>query len=1130
MHKKTTRLLAVMLSLLFAISMFSAAMAYSLDESLSLDEYEYTDDSDIFDTVEDVFVMFMPGYVEMTQGETLTVDAIVTGDDGKMTYTWKSSDNSIVTVSGKGDTAVLKAVGSGSASVTLTATRKADGDYDVDVLTVTVEGKSTPVKASEGGSVSMKAGESKSVTVKASGGSGRYVYSWEADGAAGVEDRNSASNTIYARYAGSGSVMCTVSDENDPSNYYLVAWSVTVTDNAKPVTAKLDKTKFNLGAGDSTTLTVTASGGSGNYDYYWGNDNPGLINITGDGNYITVEAAPVVRADSSTAQVSVTVVDLDTNTTSETLYCTFSVKGKEAYYSISDTASVGTTYAMRSMASEISKAFSQSFGRSISSSAAVRFDTPSDATGMLRLSDGTIPSYGAAYTFAQMQTMYFYPNQSGTFLTGFTITDGGSVMSGTITIKCQGGSGVNGAYLSSETLNLDTYSSRFLNLTVTPANANYSVSWSSSNTRVATLTGSGNNVTVVTQGNSGKSTITATIRDETGAVITRNCEVIVSSSGGGGTAVRTYNPSLTITMGSDYYGTSISDSIAKQWRNVFGYILPDGADIGFSSVGNTKYGVMRLANGRNIQVNATYTFLDLQNMYFEPYAAGTFNLPYYVQYDGDTLRGTMSIQIKSSAISASIEPASITMSTYNSRNVYVNVSPSNAYYRVSWSSSNSNVASVSGSGSSATVKSSGSTGTATITATVTDKNGNKIYRTCSVKVTGSSDSKIYDPTVYTTLGVSYTGTGTSDAMYSQFRNVYGVELNRNSAQIKFSTTGNNSVGVMRLSNGTAIRANTSYSFNDYIAMYTEPISTGTFSIPYTLTYNNKSLSGTVSVVISEGSVDCTLSLPDTQAYAFSAALNGSSGASQLSSAVRNAIGASWKDISFSSSSDSVGTLYLNSGKAAISANAKISASDLNNLYFEPKRPGTFSANFSVYNTSGSKMASGTLRIIVGGASSAFTDVSQSAYYADAVTWAVQQGVTTGTSDTTFSPASSVTRAQAVTFLWRSRGKPQAGSMNPFTDVASDEYYTQAVLWAVQQGITTGTSDTTFSPDATLTQDQMITFLCRADGDFAGGENWSEAAMNWASGRGLFDGMPSVPTAKNACPRSDVVYYLCKDAK
>jgi hypothetical protein len=103
-------------------------------------------------------------------------------------------------------------------------------------------------------------------------------------------------------------------------------------------------------------------------------------------------------------------------------------------------------------------------------------------------------------------------------------------------------------------------------------------------------------------------------------------------------------------------------------------------------------------------------------------------------------------------------------------------------------------------------------------------------------------------------------------------------------------------------------------------------------------------------------------------------------------------------------------------------------------------------------------------------------------------------------------------------------------MNPFSDVAPDEYYTQAVLWAVQQGITTGTSDTTFSPDATLTQDQMITFLCRAEGEFAGGENWSEAAMNWASQRGLFNGMPAAPSAKNGCPRSDVVYYLYKDAQ
>ena len=108
----------------------------------------------------------------------------------------------------------------------------------------------------------------------------------------------------------------------------------------------------------------------------------------------------------------------------------------------------------------------------------------------------------------------------------------------------------------------------------------------------------------------------------------------------------------------------------------------------------------------------------------------------------------------------------------------------------------------------------------------------------------------------------------------------------------------------------------------------------------------------------------------------------------------------------------------------------------------------------------------------------FTDVVKGSYYETAVLWAVENGITNGTSETTFSPNAPCTRAQTVTFLWRSQGKPAAGTANPFTDVAKDTYYTDAVLWAVENGITEGTSETTFSPDEDCTRAQTVTFLYR----------------------------------------------------
>ncbi|RHT58407.1 S-layer homology domain-containing protein [Butyricicoccus sp. AM29-23AC] len=108
----------------------------------------------------------------------------------------------------------------------------------------------------------------------------------------------------------------------------------------------------------------------------------------------------------------------------------------------------------------------------------------------------------------------------------------------------------------------------------------------------------------------------------------------------------------------------------------------------------------------------------------------------------------------------------------------------------------------------------------------------------------------------------------------------------------------------------------------------------------------------------------------------------------------------------------------------------------------------------------------------------FTDVPVGSYYYDAVLWAVENGITKGTSDTTFSPNMTCTRAQIVTFLWRSEKSPAAGRANPFADVKSDAYYADAVLWAVKENITKGTTNTTFSPDADCTRAQIVTFLWR----------------------------------------------------
>ena len=109
----------------------------------------------------------------------------------------------------------------------------------------------------------------------------------------------------------------------------------------------------------------------------------------------------------------------------------------------------------------------------------------------------------------------------------------------------------------------------------------------------------------------------------------------------------------------------------------------------------------------------------------------------------------------------------------------------------------------------------------------------------------------------------------------------------------------------------------------------------------------------------------------------------------------------------------------------------------------------------------------------------FTDVKAGSYYYDAVLWAVENGITKGTSETMFSPDATCSRAQIVTFLWRSQKSPAAGTANPFTDVKASAYYADAVLWAVKEDVTKGTTSTTFSPDANCTRAQIVTFIWRA---------------------------------------------------
>ena len=170
----------------------------------------------------------------------------------------------------------------------------------------------------------------------------------------------------------------------------------------------------------------------------------------------------------------------------------------------------------------------------------------------------------------------------------------------------------------------------------------------------------------------------------------------------------------------------------------------------------------------------------------------------------------------------------------------------------------------------------------------------------------------------------------------------------------------------------------------------------------------------------------------------------------------------------------------------------------------------------------------------------FTDVKNDAYYADAVKWAVNRGITNGQTTTLFGAEASCTRAQIVTFLWRAAGSPVLQTTKkPFTDLSEDAYYYQAVLWAVEQGITVGTTEKTFDPDQTCTRGEAVTFLHRNAGEpvVAGnhgfqdvnGSDYYDNAVQWAREKSITSGTTETTFSPNArCTRGQIVTFLYRN--
>ena len=171
--------------------------------------------------------------------------------------------------------------------------------------------------------------------------------------------------------------------------------------------------------------------------------------------------------------------------------------------------------------------------------------------------------------------------------------------------------------------------------------------------------------------------------------------------------------------------------------------------------------------------------------------------------------------------------------------------------------------------------------------------------------------------------------------------------------------------------------------------------------------------------------------------------------------------------------------------------------------------------------------------------SPFSDVSTSAYYYEAVKWAQEKGITGGIGNGLFGPNQPCTRAQIVTFLWRAAGSPVVNYAMNMSDVPEGSYYAEAVRWALSEGITTGTTENTFSPDSECTRAQAVAFLFRyaaseavtlqelvsgfSDADSVPG--YALPAMNWALAEEIVQGNGSKLMPNDSCTRAQIVTFL-----
>ena len=702
---------------------------------------------------------------------------------------------------------------------------------------------------------------------------------------------------------------------------------------------------------------------------------------------------------------------------------------------------------------------------------------------------------------------------------------------------------VDSVTLSNQSIDLnvgDTYS---LSAIAKPDNANYyDVFWSSSDNNIVSLS-SGNGPSVkLTAAGVGSALVTVSVLDYVNSKTYSSC---CSVTVGNYTA---YTSTLYGNVGAVLTDLNLFNTLNSQYHSAFNNDIPNGASIKFVSLGSIDYGVLLLSDNNPVRANVSYSFAQLQSMAFVPKGEGTYSLRYSVSGGtGEILNGSLNIVINK-GIEFDVKANASVGQHFLMSNVCTELE---AQYQKTYGSTvgSNGIFQIKNLGSTAYGKlclengTSASVGTnysySTFQRMYLEPKADGVYNLEYSLISGNRSltgtvsitiglSGTYSFNVISTVGTDLKLEGVVREMISSFeQNLHASPGSE--AVVSFTSLSRSNEGSILLPDGSPVQANSKYSLQELEKSVFRPQHTGKYQVSYSIAEGGNVLSGSVTFeIVSPTTYSQTVNTN------VGATLRLSNSVSEIEEYYNNTFSTELAEtdiVRFSALGNLELGTFSNQNGETLRVGIDYTLKDFRDIVFLAQSQGSCNLEYTL--TNGSQTIIGTLVVDISGqqfVSDIFDDILDSAYYADAVVWAYQSGVTTGRSTGIFDPNGTITRGEAVTFLWRAVGKPiPLSTENPFEDISPEDYWYDAVLWAYSNQITNGTDARHFSPGNTLTRAQMVTFLWRVAGqpEKTGLGQWYEDSSNWAVSNDIVAGT-SVPynvNDNNYCPRCDTVFYL-----